>query len=119
MKQSALDFTAPFQFDPRAMAVAPSEHREARETSALAAIENAALGRKANQNARILALLNAAGKVGLSDLELHRATGYPRSTICARRGFDLKSLIEAAPTRHQDDYTKRSYTRWRVKGTAE
>lgn len=116
MKQSALNFEAPFQFDPKAMAVAPSPHREARETSALAAIENAAIGRKANQNARILALLKAAGAEGLSDLELHRTTGYPRQTICLRR-FDLKSLLEPAG-RYQDAHTKRQYTRWRVKGAA-
>lgn len=113
MTQRGFDFTGPAIFDPRAMAVAPSEHLEARETSALAAIENATLGRKANQNARILALLKSAGDVGLSDIELHRATGYPRQTICLRR-FDLKSLLEPAG-RYQDEHTKRQYTRWRVK----
>jgi len=116
MKQAALSFETPFQFDPRAMTVAPSEHREARETSALAAIENAQLGRKANQNARILALLKSAGTMGMSDLELHRATGYPRQTICLRR-FDLKSILEPAG-RYRDERTKRQYTRWRVKGAA-
>lgn len=114
MSQQGFDFTSPFQFDPKAMAVAPSEHREARETSALAAMENAAMGRKANQNARILALLKAAGEIGLSDIEIHRATGYPRQTICLRR-FDLKSLLEPAG-RYQDAHTKRQYTRWKLKG---
>lgn len=113
MSQQGFDFTSPFQFDPKAMAVAPSEHREARETSALAAMENAAMGRKANQNARILSLLKAAGDVGLSDLELHRATGYPRQSICGRR-HDLRSLLEPSG-RYTDPTTKRSYTRWRVK----
>lgn len=115
MKQASIDFTGPFQFDPHAMAVAPSVHQEARETSALAAIENAALGRKATQNARILALLKAAGQTGLSDIELFRLTAIPRQTICLRR-YDMRTLLEPAG-RYSDDHTKRQYTRWRVKGT--
>lgn len=113
MKPQSFDFTAPFQFDPRAMAIAPSPHVEARETSALAAIENAATGRKAAQCTKILLLLRAAGSIGMSDIELQRATGYPRASICARRGFDLKSLIEPAATRHQ--HGRRTLTRWKLK----
>ena len=114
MSQQPLDFTGAFQFDPTAMAIAPSPHPEAKETSALAAIENAQTSRKAVQNTRILSLIRAAGDTGISDLELHRATGYPRSSICARRGYDLKTLIEPAG-RYQDAHTKRSYTRWRLR----
>jgi hypothetical protein len=57
MKQTAIDFTGPFAFDPSVMAVAPSPHRDAKETSALAAIENAQTSRKAVQNTRILSLI--------------------------------------------------------------
>lgn len=119
MKQPPLNFETPFQFDPSAMAIAPSSHAEARETSALAAIENAQLGRKANQNARILSLLRAAGELGMSDPEIAKATGYPRATICARRGFDLKSLIEPAATRYTKPGSKTTYTRWKLKGGTE
>lgn len=95
------------------MAIAPSPHPQARETSAMAANEN--LSRRAIQNARILALLTEAGERGLSDLELHRMTGIPRASICARRGFDLRTLLEPCG-RYTDPTTKRSYTRWRVRG---
>ncbi len=114
MSQLPLSFTSSQPFDPH-LAVAPSPHREARETSALAAIENTSTSRRAVQNTRILSLLNAAGSIGLSDIEIHRATGYPRSSICARRGFDLKSLIEPAAERYVDPLSKRSYTRWKLK----
>lgn len=117
MSQPLLDFSGPFQFDPTSMAIAPSKDRQARETSALAAIENTATSRRANQNTKLLLLIRAAGEQGISDIELHRATGFPRATICARRGWDLKSLIEPAG-RYTDDRTHRSYTRWRVKGAA-
>lgn len=117
MKQAAIDFSSPLPFDPSAACVAPSEHLEARETSALAAIENAQTGRKAIQNTKILNLIRAAGEQGISDIEIHRATGYPRASICARRGYDLRTLIEPAG-RYIDPKTKRSYTRWRVKVTA-
>lgn len=113
MSQQGFDFIGAFHFDPKSSAVAPSPHLEARETSALAAFENAQLGRKATQNARVLTLLKAAGATGLSDLELHRATGYPRQTLCLRR-YDLRALLEPAG-RYQDEHTKRQYTRWRVK----
>jgi hypothetical protein len=118
MKQTAIDFSGPFAFDPSVMAVAPSEHRDAKETSALAAIENAQTSRKAVQNTRILSLIKAAGEQGISDIELQRATGYPRSSICARRGFDLKTLITAAG-RYRDENTKRSYCRWRLRKEGE
>lgn len=113
MSQLPLSFTSMQPFDPSSMAIAPSPHVEARETSALAAIENTATTRRGKQNTAILLLIRAAGPVGISDLELHRATGIPRSSICARRGYDLRSLIEPAG-RYQDDKTKRSYTRWRL-----
>lgn len=112
--QLALSFTNAQPFDARAMAVAPSPHREARETSALAAIENAQTSRKAIQCARVLDLIRAAGEQGISDIELHRATGFSRASICARRGFDLRTLLEPAG-RYVDPTSKRSYTRWRLK----
>lgn len=62
MKQAQIDFSGAFHFDPRSSAVAPSPHVEARETSALAAIENAQTSRKAIQNTRILLLIKAAGE---------------------------------------------------------
>lgn len=112
--QSALDFTGALHFDPQAMAVAPSVHQDARETSALAAIENAQTGRKARQNTAILDLLRAAGSLGMSHFELQRATGYSRQTICARMGFDLKPLLEIAG-RYLDKQSTRPVCRWRLK----
>ncbi len=115
MNQAHLDFTAPAAFDPKASCVAPSSHLEARETSALAAIENAQLGRKAKQNAIILKMIREAGAAGISDKELHRATGIPRASICARRGYDLKTLIEPADGRYIDPISNRSFTRWKLR----
>lgn len=114
MKQQPIDFTGAQVFDPTAMAIAPSPHLEARETSALAAIENAQTNRKAIQNTRILSLIKAAGEQGISDIELNRATGIPRSSICARRGYDLRTLIGPAAKRYEDPHTKRTYTRWKL-----
>src|SRR3990167_9656844 len=95
---SLLDFArGPSEFDAHAVTIAPSSHPAARETSGLAAAEN--LPRKATQNARILALITAAGETGISDPELQRCTGYLRQSICARRG-DLQSLITAAEGRY-------------------
>jgi hypothetical protein len=111
MNQLPIDWNV----DQRTLAVAPSAHVEARETSALAALENAALGRRANQNTRLLLLIRAAGEQGISDLELHRATGFPRASICARRGFDLKTLIEPAAGRYIDPLSHRSHTRWKLR----
>lgn len=100
----------PLNFDCASVVVAPSASVLARETSALAGVEN--LPRRATQNARILMLIRAAGETGLSDLELHRATGISRQSICVRR-FDLRTLLEPAG-RYTDPVTHRSYTRWRV-----
>jgi len=100
------------EFDTDTLVIAPSPHMEARETSALSAIDN--LTRRATQNARLLLLIKAAGHTGISDIELHRATGFPRATICARRGWDMRALIEPAEGRYVDPLTKRSYCRWRI-----
>lgn len=111
MTQPNLDFTGPVTFDPQSLVVAPSAHPAARETSALAAVEN--VSRRATQCTRLLLLIRAAGSQGISDLEMHRATGFPRATICARRGWDMRSLLEPAG-RYTDPLTHRSYCRWRV-----
>lgn len=113
--QLALAFTTVQPFDPRSMAIAPSEHCEARETSAIAAIENAQMGRKAKQVSRILELLKAAGDEGLSDPEISKATGYSRQTVCARRGWDLRSLIEPAATRYTMPGSNRPCQRWKLR----
>lgn len=110
MSQPRLDFVGPVTFDAQALTIAPSRHPQARETSALAAVDNQP--RRANQNDTILRLITAAGEQGISDPELQRCTGYLRSTICARRG-DLRDLIEPAAGRHTPKDTTRSYTRWK------
>jgi hypothetical protein len=115
MKPQAFDFSSPCDFDPRSACIAPSKDQEARETSALAAIENTATGRRAKQNATLLTLIRAAGEQGISDIELARATGFPRASICARRGWDLRSLIEPAAARYIDPVSKRGFTRWKLK----
>lgn len=111
MNQGALDFIGPVIFDPQSMAISPSPHPLAKEHSALAANEN--LSRRASQTARLLSIIRNAGDEGISDLELQRATGFSRATICARRGWDLRTLLTTAG-RYTDPTTKRSYTRWKV-----
>ena len=110
MTVQRLNFDAPF--DPQALTIAPSVHPAARETSALAAVANQP--RKGTQNAVVLDLITAAGDIGLSDIEIQRATGYPRQTICARRG-DLRALITVGGRYKWNGF---GYTRWRRK-TAE
>ena len=117
--QLALSFLQVQPFDPSGMAVAPSRHREARETSALAAIENTATSRRAKQCATILTLIQKAGELGISDIEIARATGYPRSSICARRGWDLRTLIEPAAQRYEDPVSHRTFTRWKLRSAVE
>lgn len=107
MPQPRLDFSTPW--DPNAFTVAPSGCPQARETSALAAVQNAPI--RGSQNVQLMQLLEAAGEVGLSDLEIQQRTGWKRQTICVRR-FDLRSRLEPATTRHEQN--GRSYTRWRV-----
>lgn len=112
--QLALSFTQTQPFDPTLMAIAPSKDATARETSALAAIENTSTSRRAKQCAAILTLIKAAGEQGISDIEIARATGYPRSSICARRGWDLRTLLTPAAKRYEDPVSKRTFTRWKL-----
>lgn len=65
------------------LTVAPSPFLEARETSALAAVATAPT--KARKAAELLRLIDAAGRAGMSDPEIHAATRWPRSTICSIR----------------------------------
>jgi hypothetical protein len=67
-----------FDFDGRALTVAPSQFREARETSALAAASAAPA--KARRATELLRLVDAAGDPSISDPEIARATGWPRSS---------------------------------------
>lgn len=110
MSQPGFDFENHAPFDPSALTVAPSEHVQARETSALAAVQ--VQPKRGRQNAELMVLLTAAGEVGLSDPEIQQRTGWLRSSICARRG-DCKSQLEPAPTRYVEH--GQSYCRWRVK----
>lgn len=105
MTSGFLDFDA----DPSTLTVAPSVYPQARETSALAAVQ--AQPRRGSQNRELMALLRVAGDVGLSDIEIQQRTGWKRQTICLRR-FDCRSQLEPAPTRHVEQ--KRQYTRWRL-----
>lgn len=79
-----------FDFDAKTLTVAPSPFLEARETSALAAVD--AQGIRGTQNTTLLALITAAGESGLSDPEIAAATGWSRQTICIRR-FDLRGFL--------------------------
>lgn len=109
MKQPA------FAFESTSLVVAPSPHLAARETSALAAVEN--LPHRATQSARILALITEAGAAGMSDAELARVTGYCRSAICARRG-DLAPFLAVAARRDVSPFG-RSMCCWRRRSPAE
>lgn len=105
----------PFDFDAAALVIAPSPCLGARETSALAAVAN--LPHRATQNARLLALITAAGDAGMSDAELQQATGYCRATICARRG-DLRAFLTAGTRRAVSPYGK-TMTTWRRRTATE
>lgn len=105
-----------FAFEASALVVAPSPHLAARETSALAAVEN--LPQRATQSARILALITEAGSAGMSDAELARATGYTRASICARRGFDLARFLKPG-TRRAQSPSGRPMTTWVRRSAAE
>jgi hypothetical protein len=85
-------------FDLATLTVAPSPTIAAKQTSAWAALAN--LPRRGTQCAILLELITAAGERGLSDEELHRASGIKRQSICARRK-DLGSLITAAARRDE------------------
>lgn len=104
-----------FDFDQAALTVAPSPFLQARETSALAAVAN--VPHRATQNARILALITAAGPAGMSDVDIQDATGFCRATICARRG-DLRAFLTPADRRGVSPFG-RSMTAWRRKTAAE
>jgi len=114
MTTPRLDFYGPLAWDTHGLTIAPSVHPAARETSALAAVGNQPA--RATQNTHVLALITAAGEVGISDPELEKATGYSRQTLCARRG-DLKSFWTPAATRYRD--MGQTYTRWRRKTESE
>lgn len=111
MRAQAFDFS----LDVNALTVAPSPYREARQTSADAAVANHPV--RGAQNARILALITAAGDAGMSDEELRQATGYPRSSICARRG-DLRAFLTPA-TRRGESIFGRPMVCWRRRTAAE
>lgn len=103
MNQFPLDFSA------KAVTVAPSAFPQARETSALAAIQVQPI--RGQRNLLLLQLLKEAGELGLSDIEIQRLTGWPRQTICVRR-FDCRSRIVPAETRYE--VNGRKYTKWRL-----
>lgn len=96
-------------FDGATLTVAPSPHVQARQTSAWAALAN--LPRRGTQCAILLELITAAGEIGMSDEELHRASGIKRQSICARRR-DLAPFIMASPIRDEQSGTT-PMTRWR------
>lgn len=78
------------------LTIAPSVYPQARETSALAAVEN--LPARGKQNALVLQLITAAGEAGMSDPELEQATGLSRASICLRR-HDLRAFLRPAERR--------------------
>lgn len=102
-------------FDAQTLTVAPSPSMAARETSALSAVSNQP--HRGTQNDVILRLITASGRDGMSDYEIQRATGYERSTICARRR-DLQSYLTAASRRGKSPFGK-VMTCWRRKTEAE
>lgn len=95
-----LNFDGPSTFDPKALTIAPSSHAAARETSALAAAENAP--HRTSQNAQLLRLITEAGDLGMSDPEIQKATGWERASICLRR-HDLAAFLTPATRRSLSD----------------
>lgn len=99
-----------FDADPQTVVVAPSCFPQARETSAMAAIQ--VQPKRVTQNTQLLELLKTAGDRGLSDLEIQQVTGWLRQSICARRR-DCRSLMTKAETRQI--VGKFRYQRWKLK----
>lgn len=99
--------TIAFDFDD--LTVAPSIYPQARETSALAAIQIQPI--RGERNLLLLQLLNEAGEIGLSDPEIVQLTGWCRAGTCARR-FDCRSRIGPAATRFEAN--GRKYQRWKL-----
>lgn len=99
----------PFDLDPRAVTVAPSPFREARETSALAGM--AAVPARARKVTELLRLVSEAGPAGLADPEIERMTGWPRQTICSTRNA-VRLLLWPADRRARSRYGK-ACTCWR------
>lgn len=112
-QQIGLDFIGPITFNTRALIVAPSKHAQAKETSALAAVANHP--HRVNQNTRLIALLEKAGAKGLADPVICRITGWPRSTVCARRA-DVGVMPAKTRYKHRNG---RTYCRWRLASDEE
>lgn len=91
----------PLDFNPSTLTVAPSPFLAARETSALAAV--AAAPAKARKAAELLRLVEAAGVHGISDPEMARATGWPRSTVCSIRN-SVRGFLTSADRRAVSEY---------------
>lgn len=104
-----------FDFDAAALTVAASPFLEARETSALAAV--AAAPAKARKAAELLRLVDAAGDAGISDPEIARATGWPRSTVCSVRN-SVRGFLAPATRRAVSEYGIACVC-WRRKTPAE
>jgi hypothetical protein len=111
VQQGAIDFSC----DVNTLVVAPSAHVQARETSALAAVQAQPYRTKAN--AELLALISAAGLDGMSDAEIQQATGLSRQTICLRR-FDLRAFLTPA-TRRAKSPAGRAMVCWRRRTAQE
>ena len=111
--QPGFDFVGPITFATKALIVAPSKHAQARETSALSAVENST--RAVTQNLRLLEILKKVGDEGIADPVIRRITKWERQTICARRA-DVGTT--PAATRWTNRHG-RSYCRWRLMTDAE
>lgn len=101
--------------EPRALTVAPSPFPQARETSAIAAV--AAQATRATKATRLLDLVRAAGPAGLSDPEIARATGWPRSTVCSVRNA-VRSRLRPTGERRASEWGQ-PCTCWRLATTEE
>lgn len=115
MKPARLQFDTDAPFDPRALWIAPSPFTPARETSALAAA--AVAPAKARKATELLRLVTAAGVLGVSDPELARATGWPRSTVCSIRN-SVRGHLWPADRRAPSEYGI-ACTCWRRASAAE
>jgi hypothetical protein len=110
--QLALDWNA---IDPSGLVVAPSVYPQARETSAIAGVM--AGKERSADNARLLALITAAGETGMSDQEIREATGWERQTICLRR-FDLRRFLIPG-SRRAKSLSGRPMCTWRRRNSDE
>lgn len=113
--QPAFDWTAPVQQERTSLPVAQSQHAIATHHSAVAAAT--ASKTRVAKSIQLRALLERAGKRGLSDWEIHNETGWVMGTVCSTRNRMMHTLWPA--DREAESPSGQPVTCWRLATPAE